>query len=201
MYVRTVYATGDPAKIDESLDALRVEAPKLLADQPGYRGYSLFADREIGKIMMGSWWESEQAQRNSDDHLKERRAALLAPFAHTVTVDSWEAVVFTPSLQVQAGAGFRLSRFDVDPSDVDLLVQTFKNTVLPKVQAIAGFEGMALLIDPAKGRGSVGAFFTDRAALVASRGAQSAARGEATAKARVTMRSIEEFEVVLVERV
>ncbi|MET7622790.1 antibiotic biosynthesis monooxygenase, partial [Streptomyces sp. NPDC005408] len=157
MYVRTTYATGDPAKIDECLDALRAEAPKLLADQPGYRGFSLFADREIGKILMGSWWESEQARQNSDDHLKERRAALLAPFAHTVTVDNWEAAVFTPSPQVQPGAGFRLTRFDVDPSNVDLLVQTFQNTTLPKVQAIAGVEGVALLIDRAKGRGSVGA--------------------------------------------
>ncbi|MEC4017446.1 antibiotic biosynthesis monooxygenase [Streptomyces sp. H27-D2] len=200
MYVRTTYATGDPAKIDESLDGLRVEAPKLLADQPGYRGFGLFADRELGKIMMGSWWESEQARQSSDDHLKDRRAALLAPFAHTVTVDNWEAAVFTPSPQVQAGAGFRLSRFDVDPSNVDLLVQTFQNTTLPKLQAIAGVAGAALLIDRAKGRGNVGTLFTDRAALVASRGKQSAARGEAVAKVGVAMRSMEEFEVVLVER-
>ncbi|MET7622021.1 hypothetical protein [Streptomyces sp. NPDC005408] len=82
-----------------------------------------------------------------------------------------------------------------------LLVQTFQNTTLPKVQAIAGVEGVALLIDRAKGRGSVGALYADRAALVASRGKQSAVRGEAVAKTGVTMRSLEEFEVVMVERV
>ncbi|MEU8527726.1 antibiotic biosynthesis monooxygenase [Streptomyces sp. NPDC048629] len=201
MFVRTLYATGDPANIDACLDALRAEAPRLLADQPGYRGFSLFTDRELGKILMGSWWESEQARQNSDDHLKERRAALLEPFAHTATVDNWEAAVFTPTPSVKSGAGFRLTRFEVDPSGVDQLVETFRNTILPKVQAIAGFEGTAMLVDRAKGQGSVGALFTDRAAMVASRGKQSAIRGEAVSTTGAAIRSIEEFEVIMVERV
>src|SRR5262249_44747087 len=66
MYVRTTYATGDPARIESSLELLRREAPDLLAQTPGYRGFGLFADREMGKISMGSWWESEQARTKSD---------------------------------------------------------------------------------------------------------------------------------------
>ncbi|MGW5777723.1 antibiotic biosynthesis monooxygenase [Streptomyces sp. NPDC003863] len=200
MYVRTIYAIGDPAKVDACVDALREEAPRALAGQPGYRGFALFTDRELGKILTGSWWESEQALRNSDDQLKERRATMLAPFADTMTVDSWEAAVFTPPAEVGPGAGFRLTRFEIDPSGADLLVETFRGATLPKVQAIAGFETAAMLLDRAGGRGSVGVVYTDQAALAASRGKQSAARGEAVTKTRVSIRSLEEFEVVTLER-
>lgn len=80
MFVRTVYATGDPARLDRTLEGLRAEAVGLLSAQPGYRGYGLFANRELGIITMGSWWESEQAERDSDAQLRGRRAELLAPF-------------------------------------------------------------------------------------------------------------------------
>ncbi|WP_282696539.1 antibiotic biosynthesis monooxygenase [Streptomyces sp. CC208A] len=200
MYVRTIYAIGDPAQLGACVDALREEAPRALAGQPGYRGFGLFTDRELGKILTGSWWESEQALRNSDDQLKERRATMLAPFANTVTVDSWEAAVFTSPVQVGPGAAFRLTRFDVDPSGVDLLVETFRGATLPKVRAIAGFETASMLLDRVRGRGLVGVVYADQAALAASRGKQSAARGEAVATTGVSICGLEEFEVVTLAR-
>ncbi|WP_225804048.1 antibiotic biosynthesis monooxygenase [Streptomyces sp. NK15101] len=200
MYVRTIYAIGDPAKIDTCVDALREEAPRALAGQPGYRGFALFTDRELGKVLTGSWWESEQALRSSDDQLKERRATMLAPFADTVTVDGWEAAVFTPPAQVGPDAGFRLTRFEIAPSDAGLLVETFRDVTLPKLQAIPGFETATMLLDRARGRGGVGVLYADQAALAASRGKQSAARGETVTKTGVSVCSLEEFEVVMLER-
>jgi len=200
MFVRTTYATGDPAEIGAAIDTLRSEAPGLLQEQPGYRGFGLFADRDLGKIVMGSWWESEQAQLDSDAQLKKRRAELLTPFAKTLTIDAWEAAAVTPNPQVPAGGGFRLNRLEFDPAGADRLVQVFQGDVLPKLQAIDGFAGASLLIDRSKGRGSVGALFSDQAALVASRGPQAGIRGEGVAKSGVTLRSVEEFEVILLER-
>ncbi|MFH8836797.1 hypothetical protein [Streptomyces sp. NPDC017868] len=200
MYVRTIYAIGDPARIDACVDALREEAPRALAGQPGYRGFALFVDRELGKVLTGSWWESERAMRDSDDQLKERRATMLAPFANTVTVDGWEAAVFASPAQVGAGAGFRLTRFEIDPSGADLLVETFRDATLPKLQAIEGFETAAMLLDRTRGRGSVGVVYADQAALAASRGKQSAARGGAVTKTGVAICGLEEFEVVTLER-
>ncbi|WP_431679491.1 antibiotic biosynthesis monooxygenase [Kitasatospora sp. KL5] len=200
MYVRTLYATGDPALIDEALDALRAEAVGLLTDQPGYRGYGLFADRTVGKIAMGSWWESEQAQRDSNEALKARRAALLAPFAGTVAVDVWEAAAFSPPTPASPGAGFRMVRADIDPARIDGLVERFRETLLPGMGQIDGFVSGALLVNRAEGRASVGTIFRDRAALEASRGPQAALRAKNAPAAGVTVRSLEEFEVVILDR-
>ncbi|GAA1091813.1 MULTISPECIES: antibiotic biosynthesis monooxygenase [Kitasatospora] len=200
MYVRTLYATGDPARIDEALDALRAEAVGLLTDRPGYRGYGLFADRTVGKIAMGSWWESEQAQQDSDEALKARRAALLAPFAGTVTVDVWEAAAFSPPAPAAPGAGFRMVRADIDPARIDDLVERFRTTLLPEMGRLDGFVSGTLLVNRAEGRSSVGTIFRDRAALEASRAPQAALRARNVPAAGVTVRSLEEFEVVLLDR-
>ncbi|MFI6449035.1 hypothetical protein [Kitasatospora sp. NPDC050543] len=200
MYVRTVYATGDPALIDQALAGLRAEAVGLLTSQPGYRGYGLFVDRTLGKIEMGSWWESEQAERDSDQQLRVRRAALLAPFAGTTATDVWEAAVFAPPGEVGPGAGFRLVRADFDPAQAEPLVSAFRETALPALEAMPGFVTGALLVRRAEGRAQVGVIFADQASLAASRTPQAQARAKAVAASGITVRSLEEFEVVLLDR-
>ncbi|MEV8534532.1 hypothetical protein [Streptomyces sp. NPDC051211] len=197
MYVRTLYATGDPAELGGVAEAIGSEGRRMLSEQPGYRGMGLFVDRELGKLLVGSWWEDERSRQASDESLRERRAELLAPFAQTVTIDNWEAAVARRADDIGPGAWFRLVRMEVAPSDVDLLVETFRDTALPKLQSMPGLEGTSLLIDRATGRAAVGSIYTDHNAIAASRGAVAAVRGQATAKARVTTRSLEEFEVAV----
>jgi heme-degrading monooxygenase HmoA len=196
MYTRTLYATGDPAKMDGAVEVLSTAGHKLLADQPGFRGLGVFVDRELGKVAVGTWWQDEQSRDASDARLREQRTSMLAPYVTTLATENWEAAVFTrPSRPLAAGAGFRMGRLEFEPSDGDLLVETFKNMVVPKFQAIPGFEGTSLFIDRARGRATVGVLYTDRTALATSRAAQAAVRGEAITKARFTLRSVEEFEL------
>ncbi|MFF7437584.1 antibiotic biosynthesis monooxygenase [Streptomyces sp. NPDC008122] len=197
MYVRSIYATGDPAELDGVAEALRTEGRELLSAQPGFRGMGLFVDRELGKLLVGSWWDDEASRQASNELLGKRRDELLAPFARTVTVDNWEAAVARRAQELGPGGGFRLVRMNVEPADIDLLVNTFRDTSLPKIQQIPGLDGISLLVDRDRGRAAVAALYGDRNALVASRGAVAAVRGEATTKARATTTSLEEFDVVL----
>ncbi|MEV7025668.1 antibiotic biosynthesis monooxygenase [Kitasatospora sp. NPDC093558] len=200
MFVRTVYATGHPDRIDRTLDGLRVEAVGLLSPQPGYIGYGLYADRTVGKIVMSSWWASAQAERDSDQELGERRAELLAPLAGTVTTEVWEAVAVAPPGEAGPGAGFRLSRADVDPAKVDAAAESFRDRVLPVVEKMPGFVTAAMLADRTTGRLSVGAIYADQETFAASRGPTADSRAQAVAALGGTLRSLEEFEVVLLDR-
>ncbi|MFC8519526.1 hypothetical protein [Streptomyces sp. NPDC057257] len=199
MFVRTVYATGDPAKIDSAVRALNAQGRDLLEERPGYRGAGIFVDRELGKLLAVSWWETEEARRNSDEVMRERRGSLLEPFAATTAVDNYEVLVFHPVRQPAAGGGLRLTRLEFDPMDADLLADTFRATVVPRIETLAGLARTSLLVDRERGRGLVGALFTDHQSLVASRGAQAAARHEGAAKAHVTVTGLEEFEVVFTD--
>jgi heme-degrading monooxygenase HmoA len=199
MYARTTYACGDPAKIEASLEGLRTEAPKLLADSPGYRSFGLFADREQGKIMMSSWWETERDRAGSDAHLGQRRTELLTPFADTITIDNHEVAVFAPTPQISTAEALRMGRFEVDPTRIDDVVNLFKEVGLPRIERLPGFAAAAMFVDRARGFGRLGTLFTDRATLAASRAPQSAARKEAAERTGMRLICLEEFDVVLVE--
>ena len=199
MYARTTYAVGDPAQIEQCLEGLRTEAPKLLADSHGFRSFGLFTDREQGKVAMASWWETESDRANSDIQLGERRTELLTPFADSILTGNSEVVAFAGSPELSEATAFRLGRFMIEPGRIDDLVGLFNEVGLPRLKDLSGFCGAAMLIDQARSTGSVGTLFTDRSALVASRTPQSAARREAVRRTGMRLMSMEEFEVVLVE--
>lgn len=199
MYARTTYAVGDPARIEDALEGLRTEAPKLLADNPGYRSFGLFADRDLGKIAMASWWETEADRANSDAHLAQRRTELLTPFADSILIGSAEVSAFSGSPDLGSAGAFRLSRYMIDPGRADALVALFTTNVLPALQEARGFCGAAMFTDRQTGTGAVGTLFTDKAALAASRTAQSTARRQAVEATGLRSLCLEEFEVVLLE--
>jgi heme-degrading monooxygenase HmoA len=199
MFIRTIYATGDPAKLDSTVEALNTEGRKLVAEQPGYRGFGLFVNREIGTLVTGTWWESEQARQNADERLREPRAAMFEPFVSTVAVSNYEAAALHRRQQPGPEATIRLTRFELAPSDADLLIETFQTTTLPRLDTIDGLIGATLFVDRSGGRGSVGTMFADRAALVASRSSQAAARQDSVAKTHVTVFSLEELDVVFAD--
>lgn len=199
MFVRTSYATGDPAELDQAVRALTTEGRQQLAEEPGFRGAGLFVDREVGKLMTGTWWDDEEALRASADRMGELRARMLSGFAATMTVDNWEAAVASRPEAVGEAGRFRLTRLEFAPSDADTLVDAFENDVLPGLQAMNGFLGGSLLLDRPGGRGMVGAVYADQDSLAASRGPVAALRANATSKARTTVRSVEEFEVAMLE--
>ncbi|WP_190018228.1 hypothetical protein [Streptomyces lucensis] len=196
MFVRTVYATGDPAGLDTAIRALNSEGHDLLEERPGYRGAGVFVDRDLGKLLTVSWWESEEARHNSDEVMRERRPALLEPFAGTVAVENYEAAVFHTIQRPTAGGGLRIARVEFDPADTDLFADTFHASVVPRLETLPGLARAALFVDRDRGRGLVGTLFTDRACLAASRAAHAAIRHEGAAKAHVAVVGLEEFEVV-----
>ncbi|GAA2728574.1 hypothetical protein [Streptomyces nogalater] len=196
MFVRAVYATGDPALLDTAVRSLNSEGRDLLEERPGYRGAGIFVDRGLGKLLTVSWWETEEARHNSDEVMRERREALLEPFAGTVSVANYEAAVFHQIEHPRQGGGLRAARLEFDPRDADLVVDAFRATVVPRAEALPGLCRASLLLDRERGRAVAGALFTDRAALAASRAAMAGARHEASAKAHVDVTGLEEFEVV-----
>ncbi|MFR0356108.1 hypothetical protein [Streptomyces sediminimaris] len=199
MFVRTVYSTGDPSKIDAAVRALNAQGRDLLEDRPGYRGSGVFVDRTLGKLLAVSWWTSEEARRNSDEVMRERRGGMLEPFAATTLVENYEAAVFHQVRPPEAGGGLRLSRLEFDPVDTGLLAETFRASVAPGLEALSGLARTSLLVDRERGRGMIGALFTDRARLAASRGAHAAIRHEGAAKAHVSVTTLEEFETVFTD--
>ncbi|MET7285370.1 antibiotic biosynthesis monooxygenase [Streptomyces sp. NPDC005573] len=196
MFVRTIYVTGDPEQIETAVRALNSEGRELLEERPGYRGAGVFVDRELGKLLGVSWWDSEKARHNSDEVMREHRPAMLRPFAGTLAVENFEAVVYHAVGVPRAGGGLRVTRVEFDPADARIFADTFRSAVLPRLEEMHGLATAGLFLDRERGTGQVGALFTDRASMAASRAAQAAVRHDTAAKVRVDVVGLEEFEVV-----
>jgi heme-degrading monooxygenase HmoA len=197
MFVRSLYITADPADVGPALDVIAKAVPGMMAEQPGFDGIGIFADRALGKILTGSWWETEQALKDSDENLRDRRGEMLARFVSTITTMNLEAAAFSRPASATSG-GFRLQRMAFAPDQAARLVQVFKEIGLPRLQALDGFQGGSLLLDRARGMAGVSTIFEDMDALAASRGPQAAIRKEAfeQMKEGVQLIALEEFEVV-----
>lgn len=197
MFVRTMYITADPADVGSALDAITKAVPGMFADQYGFQGFGLFADRAVGKILTGSWWETEQAMNDSDDKLRDRRREMLAPLVSTIAVANLEAVAYSRPAPASSG-GFRLQRMAFDPAQADRLIRAFNEVGLPRLQAIDGFQGASMLMDRARGMASVGVIYQDMDALAASRAAQAAVRKAAfmQLEGAAQLVALEEMEVV-----
>ena len=197
MFVRSLYITTDPADVGPALDVIAKAVPGMMAEQPGFDGIGIFADRALGKILTGSWWETEQALKDSDASLRDRRTEMLVRFVSTITTMNLEAAAFSRPASAASG-GFRLQRMAFAPDRADRLVQAFKEVGLPRLKELDGFQGAALLLDRARGMAGVSTIFQDMDALAASRGPQAAIRKAAfeQMKEGVQLIALEEFEVV-----
>jgi heme-degrading monooxygenase HmoA len=199
MYVRTMYITADPSNVGPALDVIAKEGPGMLAEQEGYQGLGVFTDRTAGKILVGSWWDSEQAMKDSDERLRDRRTQMLTPFVSTIAVMGFEAASYVRPSSATSG-GFRMHRLAFDPSKADQLVELFKEKGQPRLQQLAGFAGCSLLIDRNRGLASVGVVFQDMASMEAARGEQAKIRHDALSGLDwVQLIALEEFEVADLE--
>ncbi|ARP73194.1 hypothetical protein LK07_29245 [Streptomyces pluripotens] len=199
MFVRAVYATGDPAQLGTAVRALNTQGHDLLEERPGYRGAGVFVDHDLGKLLTVSWWESEEARHNSDEVMRERRPTLLEPFAGTMSVENYEVAVFQPGRRPLTGGGLRVSRLQFEPAGAEQVAKTFQTGALPRLEILPGFAGTALFLDRGRGRGMAGTLFADHRSLVASRAGQAVVRHESAVKAHVTVVCLEEFEILHAE--
>jgi heme-degrading monooxygenase HmoA len=171
----------------------------MLREQPGYTGVAISVDRDLGKLLVGSFWESEQACRDSDHALREQRAALFAPSTATISVDILEVASAHRIRDVGEGAALRLTVVEHEPADADRLIEAF-NSRAAEMQSVPGLCGAGAFVDRARGRSLVGVIFADRESLIGSRSSSAEVRAEISRRFEgLSVRSLEEFEVVLTE--
>lgn len=199
MFIRSMYITADPAMVGPALDVIAKEAPGMFAEQDGYQGMGVFADRVVGKILVGSWWDSEQAMQESDARMTDRRAQMLAPFVSTITTTGMENVAYIRPPSMTSGA-FRLQRMMFQPSMADMITQVFRETGMARMKELPGFAGTSLLMDREHGMAAVSVIFEDMASMEAARSTQASIRHEAFRRLRgMQLLALEEFEVVDIE--
>lgn len=93
MYARVTVVQGDANKIEQGIDSFNGMVLPAAKGVEGYKAAFLLVDRETGKGMGITLWESEDARRRGGEAVDEARAATIAAMGGTVPpVDHYEVV-------------------------------------------------------------------------------------------------------------
>jgi hypothetical protein len=196
VYARTTTIQADPSRIDAGIAHVRDETFPQLNAMDGCVGMSLLADRESGRCIATTAWESEAALQESADTVRPLRSAAEQTLGSgTSDVDMWEIAVVHRDHAVPDGACARVTWLSGDPSIAERGADVFRMFVLPRVQELDGFCSASMLINREAGRAVGTVTFDSRAQLEATRDAVTVIREEATNDIGATVDEVAEFEV------
>ena len=186
MHVRFNLLTADPLRLGDAIKYLEAEVRPL---NESLRG-------SLGVAVVESFWASEEAVVQSGPTVGPSRSEMVRRAAGTGSVERYQVPVFEQQGTLMAGAGLRLTRMDIEPSQVEDAVETYGDTAVPMLADTEGFCAALLFADHNQGAMISETLWRTPQALSASRSAAAAVRAETVASTGCTVRAVEEYGLV-----
>lgn len=196
MFVRTTELQGDPAKIDEGVDLVRQETLPAVSEMDGCVGMSLLVDRNSGRCIATTAWESRDAMQATGEAviaLRDRAERTLG--STSSEVHQWEVAAVHRDHHIPEGACARLTWLTGDPSTAEHAVETYRTAVLPRLEEMEGFCSASFMIDRESGRAVGTVVFDTKDALTATAGAAQTLRERVAGELGATVDRVDEMEM------
>lgn len=95
MHARVTIAEGDPARADDAAQVIREQVLPGVRELDGFRGAIGLSDRETGKSITVTLWESQQAMLASEQAANRLRSDVMEALgASKPTVERYEVVLW-----------------------------------------------------------------------------------------------------------
>lgn len=195
MYARSTTISGNPDAIDAGISFVKDEVMPAILAIDGCVGLSLVADREGGRIIATSSWDSQETMEASRDQLAAMRSRGGEVLGGSPEIEEWEVVVMHRDHPTHDGACCRITWGR--PRDLDTMIEMWRSSLLPQIEALDGFCSASMLVDRSTGVLCGTVSFDSRAALDGSRDAATALREKAVSEAGVEILDVAEFDLVL----
>jgi quinol monooxygenase YgiN len=197
MYARTTTIHGNPPSIDRAVAHLRDEVMPEVQQMEGCVGLSMLADRDTGRCIITTAWETREAMHATADRVRPLRQRITDILGGDSEVSEYEIAVLHRAHEAPEGACTRVTWTRIEPQRVDEVLDGYKMSLLPKLEEMHGFCSASLMVDRREGRGAGAVTFADRAALEGSRQQATTFREEFTRRMGVQVVDVAEFELVL----
>ena len=199
MYARSTTIMADPSQVETGIAFVRDEVWPAVRDLDGCVGLSLLVDRETGRSITTTAWESDSALRASGpavSGLRERGARATGATAEP-RVEEWEIVSVHRAHPSVPGACVRAAWSRVPAPHVDHALGYYRDYLLPHLEHLDGFAGASLLVDRERGRSVLSVAYDDRAAMERTRDQADYLRMRSTQEANVEFLDVGEFELAI----
>jgi quinol monooxygenase YgiN len=197
VYARSTTVEAQPESIDAGIAYVCDEVMPALEGTDGCIGLSLLVDRESGRCIATSAWQSEEAMRASEEQIAPIRDRAAESFRGSASVARWEIAVMHRAHRSADGAGVRATWFKVPNGQMDRAVELYRDSVLPAMEELEGFCSASLMIDRSSGRAVSSTVFDSSAAMEGSREQARSLRAARLRELGADQVDVGEFELAL----
>ncbi|MEE6177535.1 hypothetical protein [Mycobacterium sp. 050134] len=147
MYARSTTIQAQPLSIDIGIAHVRDVVTPALRQIDGFVGLSLLVDRQSGKCVATSAWDSVQAMRSGAERVAPIRDRAALMFDGSARVEEWEIALLHRDHHTREGACVRATWLKVVPDQLGRSLDFYRTAVLPEMAALDGFCSASLLVD------------------------------------------------------
>ncbi|MEU2348712.1 hypothetical protein [Modestobacter sp. NPDC049651] len=169
MFASTITARGRVAALDATVHTVRDQILPGVGRLDGCTGMSLLAGRRTGRCIVTTGWRTEEAMWAGNRWMDATTRRIGATLGAAPQRAEWEIGLLHRVRPSGANAVCRLVWSilpDADRIDDDL--ETFRMTLLPRIEELIGFRSASLLVDRRRGRTVLAVTYADREAMLAS---------------------------------
>jgi hypothetical protein len=199
VYARSTSIQAQPSNIDAGVAYVRDEVMPALAALDGFVGLSLLVDRESGRCIAASAWETEEAERSSAERVGPLRERAAEVFGGTATAETWEIGLLHRDHRSSDGACVRVTWLKVPRDQADRAIDFYRSDVLPSLENLDGFCSASFLINRNSGRGVSTATFDSREAMDRNREQAKELRNTRTRELGADIVDIGEFDLAIAQ--
>jgi len=199
MYARSNTIMGNPQAMDEGIAFVRDDVVPMLSGMAGFVGASILCERDTGRCIATTAWESQDAMRASEGAVKASRARAAEIFDGAPQVREWEIALMHRRRDAPDGACCRVTWARGEPARTGGMVDTFRLGILPRVDELPGFCSVSLLVDRDEGMCVLAATYESREALQATSQDVATMRQQFTRETGFDVTEMAEMELVLAQ--
>ena len=197
MYARSTTMRIEPTAVDDLVSVVGEEILPMVTQQQGCVGLSLLVDRDSGRCITTSAWDSADAMQGSAERVRESRERLALRFGTTAEVQQWEVAVLHRAHPAGEGASARVAWLRADPANLGGVIEAYRDSLMPWWERTPGFRSNSLLVDRDTGRCASAVVFESRDAMAHTRDQFTTLRAEFTQRMGMLIEEVAEFDVAL----
>ena len=165
MYARSTTVRGNPQSIDDLIAYLRDEVMPAMQQMDGCIGISMLCDRDTGRCIATSAWETEEAMHNSESGMHAMRQRSAEMMGGSPEIQEWEIAILHRMREAPDGACARVTWARGEPAQIDDRLSTMRMTMLPRVEELPGFCSVSVLMNRNTGMGVTATVYESRDAM------------------------------------
>jgi heme-degrading monooxygenase HmoA len=197
MYARTNTVRTDPRTIDEGIANVRDEVMPLVQGMDGCIGLSMLADRDSGRCIVTTAWQTEEAMHASEQGVRASRERAAQIFGEMPTVAEWEIAVMHRMHETGDGARTRVLWGHTEPGHMDDMLSSFRMSIMPKMEELPGFASCNMMVNRASGHTALAVTYDSADTMRQANDRAMALRREESATMGMEIDEVAEFDLVL----